>query len=308
VIGKRLVLVALLVLGCRAQPPFTQPLQLGGGKSIPPDVLNDGREAYTLYCQACHGEKGDGQGPSAPGMRPPPRNFTEGMFKFGGVPSGQLPTDEDLIALVKNGLDGTPMLPWDITDRERYAIVQYIKTFSDVWKKDPPGERVAPDAPDPWAGKEAEAIELGKQIYHLVGAQMENGQPKHVFAGCIGCHPAYLPRAELTALSQKVLGTPAQIRDNPYRPDPKPAQYKVGDHELSIPPIDFLFHRVKNGTGVEALYRTIAAGVGGTAMPFWKQAIKDPDMWALAHYVKSLVDVRGTPAAMALEARLAAGQ
>ena len=33
----------------------------------------------------------------------------------------------------------------------------------------------------------------------------------------------------------------------------------------------------------------------------------DRDLWALAHYVKSLTDQRGTPAALALQAQLNPG-
>ena len=108
-------------------------------------TLNDGHDAYMLYCFACHGEKGDGHGPASPGMRPPPRDFTLGMFKFAGVPAGGLPHDDDLEALIGAGLAGTPMLPWDITSRERHAIVQYLKHLQQI-----PGARPTdfPSAPD----------------------------------------------------------------------------------------------------------------------------------------------------------------
>ena len=40
--------------------------------------------AYT-YCRPCHGENGDGHGYSSLGLRPPPRDFTQALFKFGHV-------------------------------------------------------------------------------------------------------------------------------------------------------------------------------------------------------------------------------
>ena len=49
--------------------------------------LNDGHDAYMIYCYACHGEKGDGRGPSSSGLRPPPRDFTRASFKFARVQS-----------------------------------------------------------------------------------------------------------------------------------------------------------------------------------------------------------------------------
>jgi mono/diheme cytochrome c family protein len=303
---RRALLVLLALGGCR-QPHFTQPLQLAEGKTVAPQVLEDGREAYLLYCYACHGEKGDGRGPAAPGMRPPPRDFTQGLFKFAGVPAGGLPHDDDLAALVKNGLDGTPMLPWDVTERERQAIVQYLKTFSPRWKEEAPSPKVLPDGADPWQGKESEAIELGKRIYHFSGAKVnKEGQLEQIFAGCSTCHPAYVPREDLQRLA-KLTGVGPVERDDLYRPAAKETDYVVAEHKLIILPTDFLLHRVKSGTALPALYRTIASGIGGTAMPVWKPPLGDRDLWALAHYVKSLTDLRATPEGLALQARLNPG-
>jgi mono/diheme cytochrome c family protein len=301
-----LVVAATALVACR-RGPFTQPLVLAGGARVPAEVLNDGHEAYMLYCYACHGDKGDGKGPSSPGMRPPPRDFTQGTFKFAGVATPGLPHDEDLMVLVHQGLDGTPMLPWDITDLERHAIIQYLKTFSPKWKEELPGDRVVPDGADPWLGKEADAVEAGRRLYHLSGAQMDarTGKPSQIYAGCNACHPSYLPRQEIASLGQRILGKSPELRADPYRPAAdKPSDYVVEGHQVLAMPTDFLFQRIKNGTDLVALYRTIAAGIGGTAMPTWKGALTDADLWALAHYVKSLSDVRGTGAAFALAATL----
>jgi mono/diheme cytochrome c family protein len=50
----------------------------------------------------------------------------------------------------------------------------------------------------------------------------------------------------------------------------------------------------------EDLYRVIASGVGGTAMPTWKGSLPDEEIWALVHYVDSLVASKGTEAARTL--------
>src|SRR5262249_60156378 len=83
-------LLPLLALGC-AQRRFGEPYKLAAHKSIDAKTLNDGHDAFMLYCYACHGEKGDGTGPSSVSMRPPPRNFTRGLFKFAGVEAGKSP-------------------------------------------------------------------------------------------------------------------------------------------------------------------------------------------------------------------------
>jgi mono/diheme cytochrome c family protein len=302
----------LLLLGCRTQPRFTQPLALAEGKTIPAQTLNDGQDAYLLYCYACHGAQGDGRGPAAAGMRPPPRDFTLGMFKFGGIPAGGLPNDEDLVALLRSGLAGTPMLPWDITDQERLAIVQYLKTFSPRWKEEPPGPRVVPDSPDPWQGpeKEREALALGLELYHLQGARTDpqTGAPIRVYAGCNSCHPSYAPRAELLELGKRVLGHAIELRPDLYQPAAdKKGDYAVDGRPLILAPIDFLFQPIKAGGSTESLYRTITAGIGGASMPSFKGLMKDSDLWALTHYVKSLADLRETPEATALHQRLVGG-
>jgi mono/diheme cytochrome c family protein len=297
-------LAILLALASCRSTRFTEPLQLAEGKTVAPALLNDGHDAYMLYCYACHGEKGDGRGPSAPGMRPPPRDFTQGMFKFAGVPAGGLPNDDDLEALIKRGLDGTPMLPWDVSERERHAIVQYLKTFSPRWKEEAPAARVLPDGADPWLGKEADALALGQRLYHFTGAKMtKEGQLEQIFAGCSTCHPSYLPRPELVRLSKQT-GVPPVDREDLFRPAAKETDYVVADHKLVILPTDFLFQPVKTGTSLPSLYRAIAAGIGGTAMPVWKPPLTDKDLWALAHYVKSLADRRGTAEGLALQAAL----
>ncbi len=299
-------LAALLIvgaIGCARRPQFTEALMLGG-QTVPPETLNEGHDAYMHYCHACHGEKGDGRGPSSPGMRPPPRDFRTGMFKFGGVAAGEMPHDVDLLALIKNGLDGTPMLPWDLSDRERHAVLQYIKTFSDRWKTETPGERLLPPLPDPWVGKEAEAVERGRRLYHLSGVEKDAaGNPTTFFLSCNECHPSYLTRDDLSALSQKVLGVPPKFRDDLFRPVLKDGDYLAGDYKVHVLPVDFLFHPVKNGTSLQALYRTIAAGIAGASMPTWS-SIKADDLWALVHYVKTLTDLRGTPQATVLQAAL----
>jgi mono/diheme cytochrome c family protein len=93
-----------------------------------------GKQVYSLYCQTCHGEKGDGQGPAGKALNPPPRDFTKAEFKFGAA-------DADLFNVISNGAaaqkgsDGTTgsplMAPWGnvIPEQDRWALVKYIRTL-----------------------------------------------------------------------------------------------------------------------------------------------------------------------------------
>ncbi len=310
------LVLALLAFGC-GQKKFSEPYKLAGNKSIDVKTLDDGHDALMLYCYACHGEKGDGMGPASVGMRPPPRNFTRGLFKFAGVEAGKLPTDDALDRTVRRGLNGTPMLPWDIPVVERTGIIQYIKTLSPRWQSEDEYGAPIEISPDPWAGKTAEALARGKQVYHVaVGG-----------AGCSGCHPAYATREEISRMTQKATGEPvAEFAEGMYQSMLRESEYPlVVDDKgetvkaYQILPVDFLVQKVKTappiGTRVdgveytpamqrEDLYRTIGAGIGGAAMPQWKGALPEESLWSLVYYVQSLVALRGTPAAEALRRKL----
>ncbi|MGZ6132913.1 MAG: c-type cytochrome [Myxococcaceae bacterium] len=294
-------LVLPLLASCAKDArPFKAPVKLAG-KVVPAETLNLGRTAYLQYCRACHGDQGKGDGPSAPGLRPPPRNFTQGEFKFGGVLDQKLPRDEDLVRIVRSNLHGTAMLGWDVPDRELDAILQYIKTLSDAWKDDDAvGEPVVPPQ-DPWGpGKEAEAIARGKRIYHG-------------YAQCLNCHPAYATPAEIAAASQELTGQPKKdFRPDMFLPELKPSDYTDPEGKtVQLLPPDFLINPVRSiqpGTELNDLYRILVSGVTGAAMPAWDPQVlpdKSRDMWALAYYVRSLIQLRGTERALAFKAELA---
>jgi cytochrome c oxidase cbb3-type subunit 2 len=133
--------------------------------TIPPseDLLHLGREVYEGHCVGCHGIKGDGNGPAATFLSPRPRNFTLGVFKFRTTPSGSLPTDGDLYRTVTRGVRWTAMPTWhELPDKERLAVVTFIKTFSTRWKEEKPEPPVVVGDP-PRATPEL--VARGKDLY-----------------------------------------------------------------------------------------------------------------------------------------------
>jgi hypothetical protein len=206
-----------------------------------------------------------------------------------------LPHDEDLKRMVRGGLAGTAMLPWDdIPEEQLEAIVQYIKTLSPIWRDEDEelGERVLAES-DPWGPTKAdEAILRGRLMYHG-------------YATCQQCHAAYATRQEIFDASSQVGNQPiTTFREGMYEPEAKESDIRVGEHELRILPPDFLWNDVRSGDTVEDLFSTIAAGVP-PVMPKWQGAMPDEDIWAMAYYVHSLIELRETPGAAALQARLA---
>jgi mono/diheme cytochrome c family protein len=290
--------LVVALIGCNKEDdhtaPFPEPMKLGD-RMVEPAVLNAGRVAYLQYCRACHGDKGDGKGPAAVGLRPPPRDFTRGSFKFAGVLDQKLPRDQDLVRIVRGGLHGTAMLGWDVPDKKLHEIIQYMKTFSSKWKDDDAvGEPVVP-TPDPWGeAKKAEAIARGKKLYHG-------------FAQCIGCHAAYATKQEIYDDSKETTGSgTTDFRDAIDQPELKDSEYGV---KILAP--DFLFNELRSvhhPTELEDLYRILVAGVTGAAMPAWKPVAlpnREADVWALSYYVRSLMEMKGTLAADKLRASLA---
>ncbi|MBI3450307.1 MAG: c-type cytochrome [Acidobacteria bacterium] len=245
----------------------------------PPAVsrLRDGEAVYREYCVGCHGVKGDGQGPAARFLDPKPRDFTKGLFKFASVASGDLPRDEDLMRTITRGLPGSSMPAWQLLPEEqRRAVIVYLKTFSKMWSKNQPGTPIAVSENPFAAGGGAamrQAVGRGKTVYH-------------VLATCWQCHPSYATHEEVAAMA-KSEGKEITVREGADRAT------RVEDAwDQPLMPTDFPRRRMKGGSSVADFYRTIASGIGGTAMPTWKGGLEERDLWALAYYVKSLADRR----------------
>jgi mono/diheme cytochrome c family protein len=253
-------------------------------RSVDESVLADGERAYNMYCAGCHSEDGNGNGASAGFMHPRPRNFQEARFKFSSTRAGRLPRDEDLKRTIRNGLRGSAMPAWPLLPEQTVdSLVAYIKTFSDEWDRRPAAE--IPVVDDPYRSKEdkSEAIARGEVIYHG-------------FATCWTCHPAYV--------SESRLNEHLVAMDNPPRPSFRPglteSEKKVNAAgEMTYPP-DFKRDHVRGGMSVDDLYRSIAAGITGTAMPTWVDSIayhdsngaiisRPDDIWAMAYYVQDLI-------------------
>lgn len=269
------------LIGCEGQNEFREDVIMAGGKYVKSDTLNLGKRIYTEYCMACHGVKGDGKGVAGMAMQTPARDFTLGILKFGDVVSGELPHDEIIKTHIKRGLKGSAMLPWDLSETQADAVVQYIKTF----------------APDTWIGKDKELgkkIEITKDPFGLArkSSAIEQGKfAYHMAANCQSCHRAYVSKDELSKLSVKAGYGPIDDFD-PTLYETKPQE---SDHGyINIPP-DFTWHELRSVYSVEDMYLRLAAGVGGTAMPAWKDTLSDQEIWAVAYYVQSLREYKDTP-------------
>jgi mono/diheme cytochrome c family protein len=112
-------LVALLTVGLSSLPTMAKEPKLT------PDLEKKGKEVYTANgCNACHGDKGDGSGPAAAALKPPPRSFTKGDFKNGNKP-------QNLFDSITKGLPGSAMSGYaHINETDRWALVAFVKSLS----------------------------------------------------------------------------------------------------------------------------------------------------------------------------------
>lgn len=129
-------------------PAFTagqKLLSVGEGPvEVPADVLNNGQGLFNRNCASCHGYDGSGGGPAARNLDPRPRDFRAAHFLYVSAGEGELPTDRELKATIRNGVTTRGMPAWaGLRDPDLDALVSYIKTFSPRWQP-PPAPPAAP--------------------------------------------------------------------------------------------------------------------------------------------------------------------
>src|SRR5712664_1954879 len=227
------------------------------GSPFPRDT-SAGKDVYRKWCAGCHGVDGKGDGEGARHMIPTPRDFTGALYQIRSTPSGQLPTDADLLRAIDEGLAGTAMPGWKsrLSDRQRRAVLAYIKTFSTFFADTTQRPQPITFGSAPGGGSGAEALRVGRQFYDSIG--------------CRKCH-GDLGRG-----------------DGPSAPTLKDdAQHPIFAANLHEN------WRFRGGGTVEDIYRRLRTGLDGTPMPSFSDLIDqkwltDEQLWRLAQYVRSL--------------------
>lgn len=292
-VGAVCLVIATAWSGCGTSEDdgeYARPRDTGQARTHGVTLVEQGKLAYATYCIGCHGEKGDGNGESAKFYSPRPRNFTLGEFKFSSTRSGELPTDDDLRRTIRNGLRGSAMPPFDrIQETTIDALIAYLKTFSPKWSENAPAKSI-PFVNDPYFGDEdlSAAISRGELIYHG-------------YATCWTCHPSYVSGEKINEY-RRAINAQAYDAFREHMDDSVGKENTQG--ELIYPP-DFRRDFVRSGMNVKDIYRSVAAGITGTAMPTWVDSMELPnptageaplvepaDLWAVAYYVQHLIKQR----------------
>ncbi len=248
------------------------------GIPVTPRLLEHGEWVFRGMCIGCHGVEGDGNGAvwelgelyaKEHALPRKPRDFTEAVFKLRSTPSGSLPTDRDLFISLSRGLilnNDMPAFKF-LPERDRWAVVAYIKTFSDRWEEEADWQEDPIEIGEPPLPT-AEIITAGKGVYELMQ--------------CEQCHGA--------------LGK----GDGPSAPGLE------DDSGLPIVPRDFTDSTQFVGSNEpKGVYQTFTTGLDGTPMPSFADFLDEDQRWQLVWYVISLrpdFDLESTRAMMMAEA------
>lgn len=186
-----------------------------------------GAAVYQKACAACHGETGKGDGQGAKPLNPKPRDFTSGVYKFRSTGLGDMPTDEDLLRVIDNGVPTTQMPAFRnvLTAQERVDVAAFVKLF----------------AAEDFADADFEVVEVPKAPASTP-ALVAEGKHAFMLLDCWTCHG---PRGKGNGNAAKGL---VDGWGNPIKP-----------HNLTRT-------SYKNGATAEDIYRTIHTGLNGTPM------------------------------------------
>ncbi|HKZ82498.1 MAG TPA: c-type cytochrome [Anaerolineae bacterium] len=220
-------------------------------RASPPAQAADGKAIYTQRCEVCHGAEGNGNGPAATNLDPKPRDFRRGWYKIRTTASGQLPTDDDLVQVIANGMPGTTMPAWKgvLSDEEMRAVATYIKSFASRFERETPaliafGSKVT---------SSSESIARGKEIFEGQAAE------------CVKCH------------------------GDAGRGDGPSADELTDDFDNVIVPADLTMPWLfRGGATADDIYRRLKTGLTGSPMPSYADVLLDDQVWDVANYVDSL--------------------
>lgn len=263
--------------------------------------LRESAELYRVECLQCHGVEGGGDGPTAFGLVPKPRDFRKGIFKYAAVKDQAHPRRADLLRTLDQGVAGTSMGNYQrLSLTERQGLVDYVRFLSirgeveaalvATWKEDgalkpesadselalvwskwvrAPSKYVAFDGDVPPATKER--IARGDALFH-----------DPLKGNCASCHGADGRGDGAAAWKVDANGKRSPAYVDAWGQSIAPRNLRDGVFRGGSRPID--------------VYRRIYSGIAGGPMPALGESrdaqgellLSPEDLWCLVHYVRAL--------------------
>lgn len=208
-----------------------------------------GKAVYEANCSSCHGVDGKGTGIASAWLHPKPRDFTSGKFKFRSTESGSIPTDDDLMKTIREGLHGTSMPPIKrfVGGDSLKALVEYVKSFSPRFETETP-----------------KSVPVGLMV-PLSQATIGAGKRVYERLQCGLCHGA----------DGRGAGAATSTFTDEWGNE-------LAATDLTEP------WTFRGGSTVRDVYLRFRTGIDGTPMPSYKGTAPDVDLWNLAQYVVSM--------------------
>ncbi|MFQ5494993.1 MAG: c-type cytochrome [Phycisphaerae bacterium] len=231
-------------------------------------ALASGETLYKMFCGACHGATGLGDGPAAATIEGQPRDFWHERFRYVSALNG-VPTQEDLVRTISTGrqFGEMPSNP-QLTEDEVLAVAEYIRdinrkgTIEKLTEAFSDDDEVTPEDIEeiaetrltpkgivlvPWPGADFQPdTDLGTKLY---------------MANCASCH------------GDEGKG------DGP--------QELVDERGRRIKARDLTTGRLRGGDEPEEIFKRILVGIPGTPMPA-QETLNDNEVWQLVYHVRAL--------------------
>lgn len=105
-------------------PSVLPPLNVMEAGVSTPAAIERGRDLYRANCVACHGDNGQGDGPSAATLNPKPRNY----HSLGGWKNGAKVSQ--IYKTLQEGIAGSGMASYSyLPPADRFALSHFVRTF-----------------------------------------------------------------------------------------------------------------------------------------------------------------------------------
>jgi mono/diheme cytochrome c family protein len=262
--------------------------------------LRHGREVYTRQCSGCHGTSGDGRGPAAAYLNPPPRDYRLGRFKFTSTPRGAKPRREDLARIIRRGAKGTsmPTFRWMAQD-DLDAVIDYVMLLSSRGEVE---FRLMKVAAEQLGEEDNIDQQLVAEQAQLIARSWADANTKIV--------RPLTPQPQYTQESIDA-GARAFVQLNCYKCHGRDGRgnkmFNVGKDDWGriAYAADLTTGMLHGGRRPVDIYRRIYSGINATPMPAFAQPDsgkgeteiqRSETIWHLAHFITGVVEGKPLPA------------
>ncbi len=268
------------------------------------DHLKRGGVVYNARCAGCHGVTGDGAGPAGAHLRPRPRDYRKGIFKFTSTPYGNKPARHDLIRTIRRGAKGTsmPAFPW-MSEEDLNAVIDYVMYLSDrgevenyliimsdeYFEDEDIDFMEFTDAVDTaqtdWADAEENVVLPLTAEPRYDEESVVAGRTLFLSKGCASCHGVD-GKGQTEWINPEFLAKQAEL------PEDQRIKINYDAWEEPAPAADLTAKMLHGGRRPIDIYRRIYTGINGTPMPAFDGlfAAEPESIWHLVHYVRHVIE------------------